>query len=108
MGKSITIVLHHELGQDEARRRISSVLDSSKRQFADRIGSATVNWTGNIADVHVTALGQTADVTVDVGPATVTLDLKLPWLLAAFAEKARAYIEATGAEALRLPPPPRS
>jgi transcription elongation GreA/GreB family factor len=105
MGKSITIVLNHELGQQEAQRRVASALESSKKQFADRIGSASVDWKGDVADVHVTAFGQTADVTVDVQPTTVTLNLVLPWLLAAFAEKVRGYIETTGNEALRLPPP---
>ena len=105
MTKSITIALRHELGAEEARRRLEAGLAMLKTQFADKIGSATVVWRENCADVRVSALGQVADATVDVQKEVVTIVVRLPWLLAAFAGKARQVIEKSGEDALRLPPP---
>lgn len=105
MTKSITITLNHDLGAEEARRRLETGLEALRRQFGDKVGSASVKWTDNHADVHVAAMGQTVDAGIDVGPSIVTIDVRLPWLLAAFAEKARGFIEKSGADALRLPPP---
>ena len=105
MTKSITITLGHDLGADEARRRISNGLESLRKQFGDKLGAASVSWEDNRANVHVAAMGQVADARINVGSDLVTIELVLPWLLAAFAEKARALIEKTGTDALRLPPP---
>jgi hypothetical protein len=105
MSKSITITLSHDLGAEEARHRIETGLDALRRRFADKIGNASVTWTGNHADVHVAAMGQSVDAGVDVAADIVTIELRLPWLLAAFAEKVRGFIEKSGTDALRLPPP---
>lgn len=105
MSKSITITLSHDLGAEEARRRIETGLDALRRQFAGKIGNASVIWTENHAEVHVVAMGQTVDAGVDVAAEIVRIEVRLPWLLAAFAEKARGFIEKSGAAALRLPPP---
>jgi len=105
MNKSIAITLRHDLGAEEARRRLANGLEALQRQFADKIGAASVVWTGDHADVHVAAIGQSADATIDVGADVVTINVRLPWLLAVFAQKARTFIEKSGADALRLPPP---
>jgi Putative polyhydroxyalkanoic acid system protein (PHA_gran_rgn) len=105
MAKSITITLQHELGVEEAHRRIASGLESLRKQFADKIGAASVEWKDNRADVHVSALGQVADATIEVTSNLVTIELRLPLLLAALAEKAQGLIAKSAADALRLPPP---
>lgn len=80
-------------------------LGSLRRQFADKIGDASVTWTTYHADVHVAALGQLVEAGADVVADIVKIELRLYWPLAAFAKKARCFVAKSGREALRLPPP---
>ena len=45
---------------------------------------------------RLTAMGQAITGRVDVQPSAIKLDIDLPWLLAAFAEKFRPRIEQEG------------
>jgi hypothetical protein len=55
----------------------------------------------------VGALGQKVTAQLDVEPAQVRLEVQLPWLLAALANKIQPYLEKSGADMLRLGGPPK-
>jgi hypothetical protein len=105
MTKSIKIVLTHDLGAEEAKRRIETGMDALRRKFSDKIGSASVDWTGDTALVRLSALGQSAQATIEVLASIVNIEVHLPWLLGAFADKIQSFVQTSGNEALRLPPP---
>jgi hypothetical protein len=101
MARSIVVLLPHELGAAEAHRRIAEGLGRLQQTFAGK-ATSDVQWAGNRADIKVGALGQNVTAQLDVEPAQVRLEVQLPWLLAALANKIQPYLEKSGADMLRI------
>ncbi|GAC1328000.1 MAG: hypothetical protein NVSMB26_02690 [Beijerinckiaceae bacterium] len=106
MSKSIVLSWPHDLGTAEAHRRIAEGLSNLRQSFAGKMTS-DVKWTGDHADIHVGALGQFVNAKLDVEPASVRIEVQLPWLLAALANRIEPYLQKFGADMLRLGGPPK-
>ena len=98
--KTISISIPHRLTQEEARSRLQKGLTDLKAQHAASIAQVSETWNGNQMSFRLTAMGQAITGRVDVLPSTIKLDIDLPWLLAAFAEKFRPRIEQEGRKML--------
>ena len=97
MSKPLLVVIPHQLGHDEARRRIDGGVEQAKAILGrNKLSLADASWTGDRLTFAVGAMGQRVDGTVDVAPEQVTLEIRLPWLLALFAEKARNALQKEG------------
>jgi hypothetical protein len=102
MSKSVVVTIPHELGVTEARRRIADGLGPLQQSFAGKMTS-DVQWSGNHADIKVGALGQKVTAQLDVEASQVRVEVQLPFLLAALANKIQPYLQKSGADMLRLP-----
>ena len=98
--KTITITIPHRLTQAEARSRLQKGLADLKAQHAASIAQVSETWSGDQMSFKLTTMGQSITGRVDVQPSAVKLDIDLPWLLAAFAEKFRPRIEQEGRKML--------
>ena len=98
--KTITITIPHRLTQQEARSRIQKGIGDLKAQHAASIAQVAESWNGDQMSFRLTAMGQAITGRVDVQPSAIKLDIDLPWLLAAFAEKFRPRIEQEGRKML--------
>ena len=98
--KTITITIPHRLTQEECRTRLQKGVADLKTQHAASIAQVSETWNGNEMSFRLTAMGQAITGRVDVQPSAVKLDIDLPWLLAAFAEKFRPRIEQEGRKML--------
>jgi hypothetical protein len=96
MAKPLTVTIPHNLGKEEALRRIQGGLQTARSRFASHLVVREERWTGDHLDFHVAALRQEVRGTIDVGPSDVTLLVELPWLLAALAEKAKTLVTKQG------------
>jgi hypothetical protein len=105
MAQPLVVVIPHQLGAEEARRRIEAGLEKMRAQFASQLSASEVAWAGDQAAVHVAAMGQRIDAKLDVAPDNVRVEIVLPWLLARFAEKAQGWLTKAGTDILSLPPP---
>ena len=94
--KTITITIPHRLTQQEARARLQKGITDLKAQHAASIAQVAETWNGDQMSFRLTAMGQAITGRVDVQPSAIKLDIDLPWLLAAFAEKFRPRIEQEG------------
>ena len=94
--KTITITIPHRLTQQEARTRLQKGITDLKAQHAASIAQVAETWNGDQMSFRLTAMGQAITGRVDVQPSAIKLDIDLPWLLAAFAEKFRPRIEQEG------------
>lgn len=102
MSRSITMSFPHDLGVPEAKRRIAERFDLLKREYVDKVGQAEIAWVGDVANLRVAALGQTATAEIDVKPAEIKVEIHLPWLLAAMANKIQGLLKTNAEEALRI------
>ena len=83
MSHPIEIDLPHQLGKDEARRRIANNVHKLQEHIP---GGAQVQsgWTGDQLNLDVAAMGQSVMATIDVMDSKVHLKVLLPPMLGMF------------------------
>lgn len=92
MAEPLVVVIPHKLGQAEATRRIKDGIGRARGEFARVLTIDNESWDGNRLSFSARALGQSAAGFVDIGEASVRLEVTLPWLLAKFAAAAQRVI----------------
>ena len=102
MARSIVLTFPHEFGVAEAKRRISEQVEVVKKAYIDKIGRSEMVWVGDVAHLRVGALGQTATAEIDVKAGEIRVEVHLPWLLAAVANKIEGVLKSSGKDALRI------
>jgi hypothetical protein len=92
----ISVDLPHNLGAEEARRRIANGVGSLKDHIP---GAADVRsaWNGDKLGLQVAALGQELDAQIDVHETFVRLEVVLPPALAFFGKAIEAGLRRGGA-----------
>jgi putative polyhydroxyalkanoate system protein len=95
MTQPIEVDLPHNLGKDEARRRIANNVHKLEEHFP---GGAKVQsgWTGDQLNLDVTAMGQSVTGTIDVEATKVHLKLLLPPVLAMFSGLIQSALQKKG------------
>lgn len=96
MSTPLVVLVPHQLGRAEARRRLERGVGQMKTKFGDKLTSIDEAWTGDRLDVRIGALGQRADATLDVADDHIRVEVQLPWMLAMIAEKAKGFIRKEG------------
>ena len=100
MSRTITVSIPHRLTADEARARLQKGVGDLRTQFAGKVARVEERWTGNHADFQVGLMGQSVAGRLDIEEHVVRLEVDLPWLLAALAEKIAPAIRQQGARLL--------
>lgn len=96
MSKPLVVVIPHQLGRTEARRRLETGIGGLKQKFGHHVASVEDRWAGDRLDLGVRAMGQSIQAGIDVGEADVRVEVHLPWMLALIAEKAKGFIAKEG------------
>jgi hypothetical protein len=102
MAKSITVTLSHTLGTIEAKKRISERIELLRTQYIDKFAYSEVIWSGDRADIKVVAFGQSITAQLYVLPNMVSIEVQLPWFLAALANKIQGVLAHNGQESLKI------
>lgn len=95
MSVPLVVSIPHQLGRDEARRRLQAGLTRA----AVNIPVLKVDeeiWQGDKMLFRVRAIGQVASGQIDVADDHVRLEVRLPWLLQKFADMAKLAIRDRG------------
>ena len=101
-GDVLDVSVPHQLGKDEAKRRV--------RDGVGRITTGSLpmtvaeTWQGDRLEFTLTAMGQSINGWADVNDSRVDFHVKLPWLLAKLADKLRPQLEQKARDVLKLPP----
>ena len=96
MSKPVVVSIPHNLGKAEAMRRLQGGLGSVKSHFSDKIASIEENWIDDRMAFRIGTMGQSIDGHLDVMEDQVLVEVKLPWLLAMIADKAKNFIRKQG------------
>jgi hypothetical protein len=99
--KTISVSIPHRLTQQEARTRLQNGIADLKTKHAGKITNLEETWTGNQLAFKLAAMGQKISGRVDVQSDAVKLNVDLPWLIAALANKFRPQIETEGRRMLK-------
>lgn len=96
MSKPLIVVVPHQLGLAEARRRLDDALAQARAMLGQKVTSLDGTWTDNRLDLMIAAMGQKITAALDVAADHVRVEVELPWMLAMIAEKATGYIRKQG------------
>ncbi|MEO1016036.1 MAG: polyhydroxyalkanoic acid system family protein [Pseudomonadota bacterium] len=98
MPRTVTIMLDHDLGKEEARRRIDEGFDKIKSSLSGgALLKFTQNWDAEDSlSFEGKGLGQQVAGKIDVFPNHVRIEATLPSLLASLAEIITGRIESEG------------
>ena len=92
MSEPLIVVIPHRLGKAEALRRIKDGIGRGRNEFARLLTIEQEDWSADRLSFAVRSLGQRAAGFIDVGEASVRLEVTLPWLLAQFAHAVQRVV----------------
>ena len=95
MSQPIEVDLPHNLGKDEARRRIANNIHKLESHIP---GGAQVEsgWAGDQLNLEVRALGDSVQATIDVEETKVRVRVLLPGMLGMFAGTIQSMLQKKG------------
>ena len=96
MSKPITVSIPHELGAVEARKRIDEGFARLMSQVGQGMAKIEKTWVGDRMAFTVQAIGQTVTGHLDVKPHVIDLEIHLPAILAAIANKIKGRLQKEG------------
>lgn len=96
MSKPVVVSIPHNLGKEEAIRRLKTGIGQARVSLGSLATFTDENWTENRGEIRLALLGQTAHGIIEVEADHVRLEVTLPWILAMVAEKAKAIIRKEG------------
>lgn len=108
MSKPVTVNIPHNLGKDEARRRLESGFGNVRKQLAGGIGgmlNLEERWEGDRLHLSGGALGQKVTGRLDVLPESVRIELDLPEMLALVADRIAGTLKREGQKLLEKKSP---
>jgi hypothetical protein len=97
MSTPITLIIPHKLGRAEARGRVEASLGRFKDQMA-QVGMGKIQhaWSQDQLGFHAQALGQTITGRIDVRDTDMKIEVDLPGLLGALADKIAGKLKKEG------------
>ena len=102
MARPVTVTIPHALGKDEARRRIEQGFGQMRQQMQSSLGamgsmlSFQERWEGDRLHFEGSGMGQKMTGRLDVRADAVDIQLDLPEILAALAEKITGKLKTEG------------
>jgi hypothetical protein len=103
MAKPVTIDIPHNLGTDEARRRIATGFARLRSQMTGGLGnmiSFQERWDGDCLHFEGSAVAQKLTGRLDIKNDSVQMQLDLPEILAAIADRIRRKLQEEGRKLL--------
>lgn len=100
MSKPIVVDLPHNLGVEEARRRIAGGIGSLASYMPGGAAEVESGWRGDVMDLQVRAMGQEVRAELNVRPNVVRVEVILPPMLGFFAGKIESLLKSKGGQLL--------
>jgi putative polyhydroxyalkanoate system protein len=103
MARPVTVNIPHSLGKDEARRRIEQGFGRLQQQLGGGLAGMikfTERWEGDRLNFEGGGLGQKISGRLDVLADSVRVELDLPEMLAALADKITGALKKEGQKLL--------
>jgi putative polyhydroxyalkanoate system protein len=98
---TIDISLKHKLSRSEAKKRITNLLGSIKKQYGDKVSDIKETWKGDKGEFSFKFMNATIPGTVEITDSSVDITGKLPFAMTFFKEKIKNTIKQKGEALLR-------
>jgi hypothetical protein len=102
VARPVTVSVPHQLGRDEARRRIDQGFGQLQQQMTGGMGlvACQQRWEGDRLHFEAKALGQKMTGRLDVTDDALRIEVDLPEILAALAERIAGKLKDTSRKLL--------
>lgn len=100
MKKPVVVTLPHQHTKAEATKRIREGLQKVKPQIAGYVSTMEERWDGDDLNFRIVTMAQEVTGRIAIMDQSVRIEVDLPWILAAIAEKVRGQIEKKGGQIL--------
>lgn len=100
MSQPIDVDLPHNLGKEEAKRRIGGNIHKLREHIPGGNADVTSSWQGDTMRLSVGAMGQSVNADLTVHDDKVHCHITLPGLLGMFAQPIAAALKAKGSDLL--------
>lgn len=100
MKKPVVVTLPHQHTKGEATKRIREGVEKIKPQLAGLASTLNEEWLGDEMKFHMVMMKQEVSGRIHVMDNSVRVEVDLPWILAAIADKVRGQIEKKGSQIL--------
>ena len=97
---SLQMSIPHHLSQEEALKRIQTLLTEMKKEHGDMVENLQENWNGNQGDFSFSVKGFDLSGKLTVMPSTIELDGKIPMSVSLFKGTIITMINKKAAELL--------
>ena len=87
MNETVTVIVAHRLGKEDAVRRLKEGLANANGRLGSMIAIDDESWQGDTLRFRTRALGQSAAASIEVLEDALRVDVSLPWLLAKAAKR---------------------
>ncbi|MFN7140779.1 MAG: polyhydroxyalkanoic acid system family protein [Limisphaerales bacterium] len=84
---SVNVSVPHNLGTEEAKRRIQGLITDAKSKFGGQATDVRENWTGDRNDFGFRAMGMAVSGSMEVQPSVVNIRIDLPFAALPFKSK---------------------
>jgi hypothetical protein len=109
MDKSIVVTVPHDLGADAAKSQVAKSIERLRTDYLDKLARSEVSWSGNKADMRVSALGQTLTAQFDVQNDSLRIEVRLLGILSGLLNKTHDRLIDSVKRSLRIERiPPKS
>jgi hypothetical protein len=99
---NMTASIPHQLGREEAKRRIQQHIGAARQQYGAMASNVREEWEDNQLDFAVTAMGQAVSGNLVVHDDMVHLTVALTGFLGIFAGTIKQRVEQQGKDILSL------
>ena len=100
MTQPIEVDLNHNLGREEARRRIADNIGNLKDHMPGQVAEVAHSWEGDTLRLNIGAMGQEVLAGIDVHEAHVHVRVELPGMLGFFAKPIAEGLKRKGSNML--------
>lgn len=96
MSKPVVVEIPHELTREDALRRLREGFGRIRQEIGGKALAFQERWEGERLHFDAAAFGQKVSGRVDVLDRSVRIEVDLPWLLAAIADKLQGRLRKAG------------
>lgn len=96
MSKPVTVTISHDLTRAEVKQRIQQNFGPMRENLIGKALSFDERWEGDTLYFDASMMGQSVAGEVEVMDSAVRIEVRLPWLLAAAAEKIQNRLQKSG------------
>lgn len=97
---NISIHLPHQLGADEAKRRIDHLIADTRKEFGHMISDLDERWEEDLEKFSFRAMGFAVSGTIAVAPAAVDIEMQIPLAALPFKHRVESKLRRHAAELL--------